>query len=172
MIWRREFIAVLGGAAVARPRAARAQQPGAMRRIGALISFAADVSGSTGPSRRGCSIWAGPTGRNVRIDTRWAAGRGHSQIRGGIGRPRAGGHLGYWQLYFGAIATRDPQRADRVHADCSRHGTDTGRTAQIAGRYFQRPQSFPPRRPNSRSGRRIPARLTARKGSGVRRAVR
>ena len=45
------------------------------------------------------SNWAGPIGRNVRIDIRWAAANAdrHSQIRGGIGRARAGRHPGLWQ---------------------------------------------------------------------------
>ena len=49
-----------------------------MRRIGVLMSLGRGRSGSAGP-RRGvragaAANWAGPIGRNVRIDYRWAAG--------------------------------------------------------------------------------------------------
>src|SRR5262249_29605295 len=74
---RRNFITLLGGAAaaIAGPLAARAQQPG--KRIGILMSLAADDW--QGQARVAAFIqrlrelgWT--EGRNVRIETRWAAG--------------------------------------------------------------------------------------------------
>ena len=73
---RREFITLLGGAAAAWPLAARAQQRERMRRIGVLMHRSRGRSGMSGPPRGvpagAGSNWAGPIGRNVRIDTRWA----------------------------------------------------------------------------------------------------
>jgi putative ABC transport system substrate-binding protein len=74
---RRDFIMLLGGAAVAWPLAARAQQPERMRRVGVLMSLAADDP--EGQARIAAFLQAlqqlGWTdGRNVRIDTRWGAG--------------------------------------------------------------------------------------------------
>ena len=73
---RREFITLLGGAAVW-PFAARTQQPERMRRIGVLMNTAADDP--TGQTRllafAQALAQAGWTdGRNVRIDIRWGAG--------------------------------------------------------------------------------------------------
>ncbi len=76
MIGRREFISLLGGAA-AWPLAARAQQPERMRRIGVLMSVAADDP--EGQARvaaflRGLQQLGWTDGRNVRIDYRWGVG--------------------------------------------------------------------------------------------------
>jgi putative ABC transport system substrate-binding protein len=74
---RREFITLLGGAAVAWPLAATAQQPEQMRRIGVLIGSAESDPESllrtTAFEQRLAEIgWM--SGRNVRIDYRWAGG--------------------------------------------------------------------------------------------------
>jgi ABC-type uncharacterized transport system substrate-binding protein len=76
---RREFITLLGGAAVAWPLAARAQQPGVrMRRIGVLVSNlpaddpewqARSNAFVQGLQERGWS-----DGRNVRLEYRWGLG--------------------------------------------------------------------------------------------------
>jgi putative ABC transport system substrate-binding protein len=76
IIKRREFITLLGGAA-AWPLVALAQQPERMRRIGVLMSLAADDK--EGQARLAAFLqrlqelgWI--DGRNVRVDTRWVAG--------------------------------------------------------------------------------------------------
>jgi putative ABC transport system substrate-binding protein len=74
---RREFITLLGGAAAAWPLAARAQQGERVRRIGVLMTLAADDP--EGQTRlvafvRGLQQLGWTVGRNMRIDTRWAAG--------------------------------------------------------------------------------------------------
>ena len=72
---RRDFIVGLGGAAAVWPAGARAQQP--MRRIGVLMDMA--LGDPEAPPRvaaflRGLQQLGWTEGRNVRIDTRWAAG--------------------------------------------------------------------------------------------------
>jgi putative tryptophan/tyrosine transport system substrate-binding protein len=74
---RREFITLLGGAAAGWPLAARAQQPQRMRRIGVLDTLAGDdpeASVRHGAFMQGLQVLGWAIGRNVRIDTRWAAG--------------------------------------------------------------------------------------------------
>ena len=72
---RREFITLLGGATVAWPLAARAQQAGPVRRIGVLIGFAeSDPSvRSWLAAFRGALAKLGWTeGSNFQIEVRWA----------------------------------------------------------------------------------------------------
>jgi ABC-type uncharacterized transport system substrate-binding protein len=73
---RREFIALLGGAAATWPLAARAQQGDRMRRVGALMGFAeSDREGQIfiAAFREGLHNLGWIEGRNIRFDTRWAA---------------------------------------------------------------------------------------------------
>jgi putative tryptophan/tyrosine transport system substrate-binding protein len=74
---RREFIALVGGAAAVWPQAARAQNPGGMRRIGILLSLAesdpegkAQLSGFT----QGLAELGWIDGRNLRTEVRWGQG--------------------------------------------------------------------------------------------------
>ena len=80
---RREFITLAGVAAIAGPLAARAQQPERVRRIGVLMSLAADDR--EGQARidafvEGLRELGWINGRNVQIDTRWVAG-GADRVR-------------------------------------------------------------------------------------------
>src|SRR5262249_61505356 len=72
---RRAFISLLGGAAVAWPLAARAQQE-RVRRVGFLGAATSAVGGpwlSALVQRLGELGWT--EGRNLQIDARWAEGR-------------------------------------------------------------------------------------------------
>src|SRR5258707_3848458 len=76
---RREFIKTIGGGAVAWPFEARTEQRERMRRVGVLMSTAADDT--EGRARMAAFLgglqklgWI--DGRNVRIDARWPSGSG------------------------------------------------------------------------------------------------
>ena len=73
---RREFIALLGGAAATWPLAARAQQPERIRQIGVLSGLADDTEGrfrvTTFQQKLRELGWT--EGHNIHIERRWAAG--------------------------------------------------------------------------------------------------
>src|SRR6266567_9431231 len=72
---RREFIAIVSGAAATWPLAARAQQPDRVRRIGVLMSVAEsdpEAQNWLGAFAEGLQQLGWTIGRNIRIDYRWA----------------------------------------------------------------------------------------------------
>jgi putative ABC transport system substrate-binding protein len=74
---RREFMTLLGGAATI-PLAARAQQREQVRRIGALLPYAADdpqVQARIGAFLKGLQQLGWTPGQNIQIDYRWSGGR-------------------------------------------------------------------------------------------------
>ena len=74
---RRDFISLIGGSAVGWPLVARAQQTEQMRRIGVLMSLAADDPGGqarVAALQQGLQQLGWTGGRNMHIDVRWGAG--------------------------------------------------------------------------------------------------
>ena len=73
---RREFIALLGGTAVAWPLAAHAQQPERMRRIGVLMGYAETdlaAQAQVAAFRQELQKLGWDEGRNIHIDVRFPA---------------------------------------------------------------------------------------------------
>jgi putative tryptophan/tyrosine transport system substrate-binding protein len=73
---RREFITLVGGA-VAWPFAARGQQPDKIRRVGILMPWTVDdpvAKARVAAFQQMLQQLGWTEGRNIRIDTRWAAG--------------------------------------------------------------------------------------------------
>jgi putative tryptophan/tyrosine transport system substrate-binding protein len=74
MSTRREFITLLGGAAAMWPRAARAQQPGRIRRVGMLLGTTASGPEPVPAFVQGMRELGWADGRNVRFEYRAVAG--------------------------------------------------------------------------------------------------
>src|SRR5262249_11455201 len=80
---RRDFVSLLGGAGAAWPLAARAQQPGTIRRIGALIALAEnDSEGKAWVTafRQGLEKRGWSEDRNLRIEYRFAPAGAQAQV--------------------------------------------------------------------------------------------
>src|SRR5262245_51237553 len=74
MMKRREFIALLGGGAVAWPLAARAQQGERVRRVGAVMPFEGQDAGGQqllAALRHRLEELGWTEGRGIQIDARW-----------------------------------------------------------------------------------------------------
>ena len=115
---RREFIALLGSAAVAWPRSARAQQGERVRRIGVLMNLASDdpeAQARIAAFRQELQQLGWTEGRDVRIDYRWA-GRRQSlpRICRGASGARAGRRFGLGHPKRSSTAAGEPHRAYRL----------------------------------------------------------
>jgi putative ABC transport system substrate-binding protein len=74
---RREIITLLGGAAMAWPLRALAQQPAGIRRVGVLLNLSEDdleAQRLLTKFREGLAQLGWVDGRNLRMDYRWASG--------------------------------------------------------------------------------------------------
>ena len=116
---RREFIALVGGAAATWPVAVLAQQPERMRRIGVLMSQAAnDPEGQTRIAAflQGLQQLGWTDGRNVRIEYRWSAGNADDTRKYAAELVALAPDviLASGSRDGGAIVAGDPHRADRV----------------------------------------------------------
>ena len=74
---RREFLIAIGGAVAALPSAARAEQDGAIRRIGVLMPFSPEVpkvKTDLAAFARQLQSLGWTQGQNLQIDYRWSTG--------------------------------------------------------------------------------------------------
>ena len=152
---RREFITLLGGAAVAWPLAVRAQQPERMRRIGVLMT--GDENDPEQKRRHSAFMqtlsdlnWT--DGRNTRIDLRW--GGVDINRTQELAQELVGLHADMI-LTFGATATVAVQRGDADDPDrlCGR-----GRSRPHRHRRAARPPGWKHhrlRQPGSLAGRQV-----------------
>jgi putative tryptophan/tyrosine transport system substrate-binding protein len=110
---RREFITLLGGAAVSWPLAARAQQPDRVRRIGILSAYAEndrEVALRFAALGQGLAQLGWMEGRNIRFDYRWAAGDAvrMPNLCNRVGQPECGLAILQQHPDFGGTTPGDP----------------------------------------------------------------
>jgi len=118
MMKRREFITLVGGAALW-PLTARAQQLGRIRRVGVL--FGGDESDPIVKSRlawfrQGLEELGWTDGRNLRLDLRWAAAdpEADADLCERVGRPRPRRYLGEHACRDEGNATPDADNTTRL----------------------------------------------------------
>ena len=118
---RREFITLLGGAAVAWPLAARAQQGERVRRIGLLTSVIEtdpDFQARLRAFRQALQQLGWTEGRNVRIDYRFGSVGDPDRIRADTRRiwshSRRTSSVATGSPDRDSVATNEPDRPDRV----------------------------------------------------------
>ena len=132
---RREFITLLGGAARVAACGARAAGR-AVRRIGVLCPSRRTIRRSRPAFRRSirrCRNWAGPIGRNLRIDYRWGrpTPNAFANTRPNWSRSR---RTSSWRLATpttAALQAGDPHRAGCV---CAMSSTRSAAASSIAWR--------------------------------------
>ena len=84
---RRQFIALLGGAAAAWPRSVIAQQGARVRRVGVVSQFSesdSDAQSNLAVFRRRLQDLGWSEGRNIKFDIRWTEGAGEVARRRSI----------------------------------------------------------------------------------------
>ena len=161
---RREFIGFLGSA-TAWPHAAWAQQPERMRRIGVLMPFAVDdpqTQGRVTAFLQGLAQLGWTDGRNVQVDTRWAAGNADHFRRYAAELIAlapdvilASGGTGVWALLQATrtvpivfTQTADPVGAGYINSLARPGGNATGFTTMefgMSGKYLELLKEIAPR---------------------------
>ena len=116
---RREFIAIVASAAATWSLAARAQQPERMRRIGMLMTLAADDpfgQAQVAAFQQALQQLGWNDGRNVRIDIRWDESDADRARRSAqeLVALAPDIFLADGTISLGGIATCHPHPADRV----------------------------------------------------------
>ena len=118
---RRQFMALLGGAAAAWPLAARAQQAEQVQRVGVLMVQAEDdpdAKARLAGFRQGLESLGWSEGRNIRLDTRFARGGAQVQVLAKELVVATRGDSRSHNAFGRRFAARDCHDSDRV---CQHH---------------------------------------------------